>query len=371
MGIYLDYSATTPTRREVRELMVEIMTHHWGNPSSIHSWGTRSAMVVERARMQVAELIGAQGDEIVFTGSGTAANHLAIFGVTRQYRTPRHLIISAVEHSAVAAPVAWLEAQGWSVTRLTVDRYGKVDSEALQEAIREETVLVSVIYAHNEVGTIQPIKDLGQICRACGVIFHTDAVQAIGRIPIDVKELPVDLLSLSAHKFYGPQGVGALYIRSGLDLQPYLFGGGQEWGLYSGTHAVAAIGGMGLAAQLIQEEMATEIKRLLSLQQKLKLALDNVGELIFTGEERERLPHHLSYCHPTLGGREIVRKLDQLGIAISAGSACSSGKIIPSPTLLAMGFSQQEALGGFRISLGKYTTPEEIDRFLLAVQEIF
>ncbi|MFN3361849.1 MAG: cysteine desulfurase family protein [Pseudanabaenaceae cyanobacterium] len=370
MGIYLDYSATTPTRAEVREFMAELMVHHWGNPSSIHSWGTRSALVVERARLQVGSLIGAEAEEIVFTGGGTAANHLAIFGVTRKYKTPRHVIISAVEHSAVAAPVAWLEEEGWAVTRLKVDRYGRVQPQDLQEAIREDTVLVSVIYAHNEVGTIQPIKELGHICRSCGVIFHTDAVQAIGRLPIDVRELPVDLLSLSAHKFYGPQGVGALYIRGGVELQPYLFGGGQERGLYSGTQAVAAIGGMGLAAQLLQGEMATEIKRLFNLQQKLKLALSSIEELILTGSPEERLPHHLSYCHRRMGGREIVRKLDQLGIAISAGSACSSGKILPSPTLLAMGFSLQEALGGFRITLGKYTTPTDIDQLVAAMPQI-
>ncbi len=364
MGIYLDYSATTPPRREIRELMGQIMAQEWGNPSSIHRWGERSALVVEQARMAVGELIGSKPEEIVFTGGGTAANHLAIFGIVRQYEQPRHIIISQVEHSAVAAPVAWLEQRGWRVTRLPVDRWGRVNPRDLSQALRPDTVLVSVIYGQNEVGTVQPIEALGRICRAAGVVFHTDAVQVVGRRAIDVQTLPVDLMSLSGHKFYAPQGVGALYIRSGVKLAPWLWGGGQEGGLYAGTQPVAAIGGLGLAAKLARQELATEAKRLTELRERLKAGLAELKFLIPTGDPTDRLPHHLSFCHPTVGGREIVRKLDRFGIAISAGSACSSGKILPSPTLLAMGFSEREALGGIRISLGKDTTAEDIDRVI-------
>lgn len=371
MGIYLDYSATTPTRSEVQELMGQIMAQSWGNPSSIHSWGERSALVIERARLAVAALVGGAPEEIVFTGGGTAANHLAIFGVTRKYREPGHMVISAVEHSAVAAPVAWLETQGWVVTRLAVDRLGRVNPQDLAGALRSNTVLVSVIYGQNEVGTLQPIKELGTICRSSGVLLHTDAVQVVGRLPIDVKALPIDLMSLSGHKFYGPQGVGALYIRSGVELQPYLFGGGQENGLYSGTQPVAAIGGLGLAAELAQKELATETARLLELREKLKAGLEVFNVFTLTGHPIERLPHHLSFCHAFMGGREIVRKLDQFGIAVSAGSACSSGKILPSPTLLAMGFTDREALGGFRLSLGKETTTEDIDRVISVFETLF
>ncbi len=364
MGIYLDYSATTPTRREVRQLMGQILSESWGNPSSIHSWGERSALILEQGRMAVAALVGSSPEEIVFTGSGTAANHLAILGVARKYAKPGHMIISGVEHSAVSAPVAWLESQGWRVTRLGVDASGRVNPQDLSQALQPDTALVSVIYGQNEVGTIQPIGELGLICRSWGVLFHTDAVQVVGRLPVDVQQLPIDLLSLSGHKFYGPQGVGALFVRSGVELAPLLWGGGQERGLYSGTQPVASIGGLGLAAQLAEQELSTEVKRLQDLREKLKNGLESFGVLIFTGHQTERLPHHLSFCHPQMGGREIVRKLNHFGIAISAGAACSSGKILPSPVLLAMGFTDREALGGFRLSLGKDTTEADIDHVI-------
>jgi len=242
MQIYLDYSATTPTRKEAIAVMQTILTQQWGNPSSLHEWGKRAATVVEQARIQVACLINAATPEsIVFTSGGTEANNLAIMGVARLYTVPRHIIISSVEHSAISETARLLEIWGWEVTRLDVDTKGKVNPLDLKAALRHNTVLVSIIYGQSEVGTVQPIAELGKIARSHGALFHTDAVQAAGRLGIDVQELPVDLLSLASHKIYGPQGVGALYVRPGVELMPLLCGGGQEMGLRSGTQAVPII----------------------------------------------------------------------------------------------------------------------------------
>ncbi|NJO12088.1 MAG: cysteine desulfurase [Leptolyngbyaceae cyanobacterium SL_1_1] len=247
MQIYLDYSATTPTRPEAIAAMQAAMTEQWGNPSSLHQWGNRAATLTERSRLQVADLINAPIDSIVFTAGGTEADNLAIMGVARQYRQPQHLIISSVEHSAVAEPARQLEAWGWQVTRLAVNPAGQVNPQELAAALRANTVLVSVIYGQSEVGTLQPIEALGQITRAHGALFHTDAVQVVGRLPINVQSLGVDLLSMSSHKIYGPQGAGALYVRPGVGLVPLLGGGGQEFKLRSGTQAVPNIAGFGVA----------------------------------------------------------------------------------------------------------------------------
>src|SRR4028119_1764239 len=238
MQIYLDYSATTPPRPEVITTLQNVLTQQWGNPSSLHTWGQQAAMVVEQARMQVAGLINAPAESVVFTSGGTEADNLAIMGVVQRYRTPQHIIISSVEHSAVAEPVRLLEQQGWEVTRLPVNAQGRVNPRDLQDALQPNTVLVSVLYGQSEVGTLQPIDALGQIVRDClqhrpkgdrNLLFHTDAVQVAGRLPIDVQQLPVDLLSISSHKIYGPQGAGALYVRPGVELVPVLLGGGQEF----------------------------------------------------------------------------------------------------------------------------------------------
>lgn len=270
MQIYLDYSATTPPRPEAIAAMQAVLTQQWGNPSSLHEWGQRAATVVEQARMQVAGLLNARDAEsIIFTSGGTEADNLAIMGVARSYNKPQHLIISTVEHSAVAEPTRLLEQWGWDVTRLPVDAKGMVNPLDLQAALRPDTVLVSVIYGQSEVGTLQPIETLAKIAHSHGVLFHTDAVQVAGRLPIDVQHLPVDLLSVSSHKIYGPQGAGALYIRPGVELVPLLWGGGQELRLRSGTQAVPAIAGFGIAAELAAQEMPTEIPRLTALRDRL------------------------------------------------------------------------------------------------------
>lgn len=376
MQIYLDHSATTPPRPEAIAAMQAVLTQQWGNPSSLHEWGQRAATVVEQARMQVAGLLNAPDSEsIIFTSGGTEADNLAIMGVTRCYTTPQHLIISSVEHSAVEEPARLLEQWGWDVTRLPVDAKGWVNPLDLQAALRPNTVLVSVIYGQSEVGTIQPIEALGNIARNHGVLFHTDAVQVAGRLPINVQQLPVDLLTLSSHKIYGPQGAGALYVRSGLELVPLLYGGGQELRLRSGTQAVPAIAGFGVAAALAAQEIPWETPRLIQLRERLFAQLANTPSFIPTGDRVSRLPHHVSFYVQSadgekISGKTIVRQMNLAGIAISAGSACHSGKSTPSPVLLAMGYHESAALGAIRLSLGRDTTTADVDWTAMVIKQV-
>ncbi|WP_310410264.1 cysteine desulfurase family protein [Chamaesiphon sp. OTE_8_metabat_110] len=378
MQIYLDHSATTPTRTEAIAAMHRVLTAEWGNPSSIHQWGERSSTAIEQARFQVAALLNANPDAIAFTSGGTEANNQAIMGVTNQYSTPQHVIISSVEHSSINAPVEWLATRGWQVTKLPVDRSGRIDPQDLARAIRPNTVLVSVISAQSEVGTIQPIAQLAAICRQHQVCFHTDAVQAAGKVPIDVRALGIDLLSISSHKLYGPQGAGALYIRPGLELIPLLAGGGQEMGWRSGTQAVPQIAGFGVAAELASEELALENSRLIGLRDRCFELLANCPILVPTGDRWQRLPHHLSFClhipdrdtSASVTGKTIVRHLNLAGIGISSGAACASGKLTPSPILLAMGYSQTEAVSGIRLTLGKSTTVADIDWTAMVLKQI-
>jgi cysteine desulfurase len=376
MQIYLDYSATTPTRPEAIAAMQAVLTQQWGNPSSLHEWGNRSALVVEQARMQVAGLINAASPEsIIFTSGGTEADNLAIIGITRCYSVPQHIIISSVEHSAINEPVRMLETWGWEVTRLDVDNKGRINPVDLKQALRHNTVLVSVIYGQSEVGTLQPIAELGKIARTHGAVFHTDAVQVAGRLPVDVQNLPVDLLSLSSHKLYGPLGAGALYVRPGVEIMPLLGGGGQEMGLRSGTQATPAIAGFGVAAQLAAQELEEETPRLRELRDRLFSVLADVPGLIPTGDLVHRLPHHVSFCLESadgekISGKTLVRQLNLAGIGISAGAACRSGKLSPSPILLAMGYSEKAALGGIRLTLGKQTTAADIDWTAMVLKQV-
>ncbi|MBE9057963.1 cysteine desulfurase family protein [Sphaerospermopsis sp. LEGE 08334] len=375
MQIYLDYSATTPTRPEAIAVMQSVLTQQWGNPSSLHEWGNRAALILETARMQVAGLINAIPESIIFTSGGTEADNLAIMGVARCYSVPQHIIISSVEHSAISEPVRMLESWGWDVTRLVVDGKGRVNPEDLKAALRNNTVLVSVIYGQSEVGTVQPIIELGKIAQLNGVLFHTDAVQIAGRLAIDVNTLPVDLLSISSHKLYGPLGAGALYVRPGVELIPLLGGGGQEKKLRSGTQATPAIAGFGVAAELAGKELEGERIRLIKLRDRLFSLLENVPGLIPTGDMIHRLPHHLSFCleyadGEKISGKTLVRQLNLAGIGISAGAACNSGKLNPSPILLAMGYSQKAALGGIRLTLGKQTTEADIDWTAMVLKQV-
>lgn len=374
MQIYLDYSATTPTRPEAIALMQQVLTEQWGNPSSLHVWGNRAATILERSRVQVARLINAPEESIIFTSGGTESNNQAIVGIAHQYSAPQHMIISSVEHSAIAEPVRLLEHWGWEVTRLPVNSLGQVNPADLQTALRSNTVLVSMIYGQSEVGTVQPIAQLGQIVRNHGAIFHTDAVQVAGRVPIDVQQLPIDLLSLSSHKLYGAQGAGALYVRPGVELVPLLGGGGQEGKLRSGTQALPAIASFGIAAELIAAELPTETPRLIRLRDRLFDQLSGVPELVVTGDRIHRLPHHVSFCLPdaddSVNGKVLVRQMNLAGIGISAGAACSSGTLKPSPILLAMGYDDRAAKAGIRLTLGRYTAEEDIDWTAIVLKQI-
>ena len=375
MQIYLDYSATTPTRPEAINMMQTVLTQAWGNPSSLHEWGQRAATVLEQARMQVASLINAPYESIVFTSGGTEADNLAIMGVARLYAKPQHMIISSVEHSAVSETAKLLETWGWEITRLSVDAKGRVNPIELKAALQDNTVLVSIIYGQSEVGTVQPIEELGKIARLNKVLFHTDAVQAVGRLPIDLNNLPVDLLSISSHKIYGPQGVGALYVRPEIELVPLLSGGGQEMRSRSGTQAVPIIAGFGVAAELAAQELPVETPRLIELRDRLFSQLADVKGLIPTGDLVQRLPHHVSFCleyadGEKISGKTIVRQLNLAGIGISAGSACHSGKLTPSPILNAMGYSDKAAMGGIRITLGRYTTMADVDWVAMVLKQV-
>lgn len=375
MQIYLDYSATTPTHPQVIERVATILRHHWGNPSSLHTWGQDTATVIEMAREQVAGLINANPDQIIFTSGGTEADNLAIIGVAQQYNRPRHIIISSVEHSAIAEPCKQLEQQGWQITRLPVNRQGRVNPLDLKAAIQSDTVLISIIYGQSEVGTLQPIEELGRIARERGVLFHTDAVQVAARCAIDVRKLPVDLLSLSSHKIYGMQGSGALYVRAGVDILPLLRGGGQEKGLRSGTPAVPAIAAFGLAAELAQKDLISEKMRLMGLRDRLFDLLADYPYLLPTGDRFYRLPHHVSFIvrpddDSHITGKQLVRQLNLAGIGISSGSACHSGKLSPSPILKAMGYSDREALAGIRLTLGRDTSAADIDWTALVLKQV-
>ena len=374
MQIYLDYSATTPTRPEAIATMQTVLTQQWGNPSSLHEWGQRAATVLELARIQVAGLINAPAESIIFTAGGTEADNLAIMGVARSYRTPQHIIISSVEHSAVSEPARLLELWGWQVTRLPVDIKGRVNPTDLENALQPNTVLVSIIYGQSEVGTLQPIEELGKIAHSHGVLFHTDAVQVAGRLPIDVQQLPVDMLSLSSHKIYGIQGAGALYLRPGVELVPLVCGGGQESKLRSGTQAVPVIAGFGVAAALAAQELVTETPRLIRLRDRLFSHLADVPHLIPTGDRLHRLPHHVSFSvigeSEKVTGKTLVRQMNLAGIAISAGSACHSGKLSPSPILLAMGYSDAVALGGIRFTLGRDTEEADVDWAAMVLKQV-
>ncbi len=379
MQIYLDNSATTKPRPEAIAAAQAVFQHQWGNPSSLHDWGQRSATVLETARIQVAGLLNALNPEsVVFTSGGTEANNLAVMGVARQYPTPQHIIISSVEHSAINEPAQLLEKWGWEVTKLPVNRYGRVNPLDLQTSLQPNTVLVSIIYGQSEVGTLQPIDQLAAIVKNHGALFHTDAVQVAGRLPIDVERLGIDLLSLSAHKLYGIQGAGALYIREGVELVPLLGGGGQEGKIRSGTQALPAIASLGIAAELAAAEMQTEAFRLIGLRDRLFDLMADYPCLETTGDRIYRLPHHVSFILSDrfaqrveqVTGKTIVRQLNQAGIGISAGSACHSGKLNPSPILSAMGYDADAAKRGIRLTLGRDTTAADIDWTAMVLRQI-
>jgi cysteine desulfurase len=366
--IYFDHSATTPLDPRVIVAMEPYLDGAFGNPSSLHREGRKAREAVETARAQVAALFGAAPSEIVFTGSGTEADNLAILGAVRANDGPSHIVTSSIEHGAVLEPCRFLERFGATVDYLPVDAYGLVDPESLRGALRPETRLVSIMAANNVVGTLQPLPELARITKQHGALFHTDAVQAVGKIRLDVNQLPADLISVSAHKLHGPKGVGALYVRRGVELSPIVFGGGQERGLRSATENVAGIVGFGAAAALAREEMEEEASELVRLREQILARLRaTVPHAYLIGHPVKRLPGHL--CLGFAGQENKVPRLlaalDEAGVAVSSGSACSAHHAsAPSAILLAMGFDPQRAEGSVRVTLGRFSTESEVNRFL-------
>ena len=366
--IYFDHSATTPLDPRVLAAMGPFLSGAFGNPSSLHQEGRIARAAVDCARAQVAALIGAQPEEIIFTASGTAADNLALIGAARASGNPGHIVTSSIEHAAILETCRFLAANGTKITHLPVDADGVISTSSLLRTLQSPVTIVSVMAANNVVGTVQPIEELAHLTRLHGVLFHSDAVQAGGKIPLDVNRLGVDLLSLSAHKLHGPKGIGALYVRKGTKLSPIIFGGGQERGLHSATENVAGIVGFGAAAYIAGKELSDEAVRLKHLREHLAMELTlRFADAYVFGHPIDRLPGHLSFG---FRGRErevgkLLTALDAAGVAVSAGSACSahhSGE--PSAVLLAMGYEAEQARGLIRVSLGRFNTQPEVDRFL-------
>ncbi|MGA8406266.1 MAG: cysteine desulfurase family protein [Candidatus Acidiferrales bacterium] len=362
MRIYLDYNATTPVAPEVLEAMLPYFRGSFGNASSIHSAGQRGRAAVDDARESVAALLGAKPSEIVFTCGGTEADNLALFGIVARGGQPRrHMITTAIEHHAVLNSAQALEKQGVAVTYVSAGHDGIVDPDDIREAIRPETMLISVMLANNEIGTIQPIEEVGRIAAEEDVYLHCDAVQGAGKLPLDVNRLGVDLLSISAHKIYGPKGVGALYVRTGTELAPIFHGGHHERDRRPGTENVPGIVGLGKAAELAIKHLATDAARLAALRDKFESALLLIPGVHVNGDAHHRVPNTCNLSFEAAGGEALVIALDLQGIACSTGAACSSGAVEPSHVLTAIGLSPDQARSSLRFSLGRPTTAEEIE----------
>jgi cysteine desulfurase len=364
--IYLDYAATTPMHPEVLKAMQPYFIDAFGNPSSIYSYGQEAKTAIEAARTEVAELIGARDEEIVFTGSGTEADNFAIKGVAYANSSRgNHIITSAIEHHAVLETCMFLEKDGFEVTCLPVDKHGLVNPDDIRKAITSKTILISIMQANNEIGTIEPIAKIGGIAGEAGVYFHTDAVQAVGHIPANVNDLKVDLLAASAHKLYGPKGVGALYIRKGTRITPFIHGGEQEKGRRASTENVPGIVGFGKAIELARLEINEEVERLTALRNRLIDGLmTNIEDIRLNGHPEMRLPNNLNISVAYVEGESMVLNLDLEGICASTGSACSSSSLEPSHVLIATGLPHELAHGSLRFSLGKWTTEDNIERVL-------
>lgn len=370
--VYMDNAATTALRRDVLDAMMPYLTDIYGNPSSLHYFGQEAHKAVENARHQVASALNAEDNEIVFTGCGTEADNMALKGIAEKYQSKgKHIITSSVEHHAILHTCEYLEKHGFEVTYLPVDEYGMVKAEQVRDAIRSDTILVSIMFANNEVGTIMPIKEIGAVCREKGVFFHTDAVQAVGHVAIDVKAMNIDLLSLSAHKLHGPKGVGVLYIRKGIVVPPLLHGGAQERRKRAGTENVAGIVGLGKAIEIACSDIEGTSKRMCYLRDKLINGIEaSIPEVKLNGHRTERLPGNVNFSIKYIEGESILLMLDINGIAASSGSACTSGSLDPSHVLLAMGMPHETAHGSLRLTLGDDTTEDDIDYVLEVLPEI-
>ena len=371
--VYLDYAATTPMDSRVIEVMNEHFKTSYGNASSLHSVGQKAAQTLVKSRETVASLINAKRDEIIFTSSGTEADNIAILGAAlKNQNRGKHIITSTIEHHAVENACKSLKKKGFSTTFLPVDKYGLIDIRELEDMISDETTLISIMFANNEIGTIEPIKEIGAITKKHDILFHTDAVQAFGKVPIDVEAMNIDLLSASAHKLYGPKGVGMLYIKNkgvregwGKYIEPIMFGGGHERDIRPSTINVPGIAGFAKAVELIKEEMPKEIERQTKLRDKIiEFVLNNIDNTYLNGHRTQRLPNNVNLGIRFIEGESIVLDLDSEGVATSTGSACSSKSLEPSHVLLAIGLKPQEAHGSLRVTVGRFTTDDDVDYFL-------
>lgn len=369
--IYLDHAATTPLRPEVLEAMLPYLGLEFGNPSSVYGAGRRGHQALDQARDTVSRLLRAKSEEIIFTSGGSEGANLAIKGVAWAYQNKgKHIITSAIEHHAVLDTVLWLKQKGFEATILPVDADGLVSPKQVQAALRDDTILVSIMHANNEVGTLQPISEIGAIVREHGAFFHTDAVQTAGILDLDVNELNVDLLSLSAHKFYGPKGVGALYVRKGVRIDSLIHGGAQEKRRRAGTENVAGIVGLAKAFELAQEEREEATRHLVQLRDQLLEGLQTIPHTKINGSLKQRLPNNVNVCFQFIEGESLLLNLDLRGIAASSGSACTSGSLDPSHVLLAMGLSHEIAHGSLRLTLGRDNTREQVNYVLQEIPEI-
>lgn len=364
--VYLDYAATAPTDPEVLRAMEPYFFEKFGNPASIHSFGQEAKKAMEDSRQTLAEFLGAKPEEIIFTSGGTESNNFAIEGVAYALeKKGNHIITSAIEHHAIHEPLKFLEKRGFKATLVKVDKYGLVDPADIKKEITDKTILISVMHANNEIGTIQPIAEIGQIAREKGIYFHTDAVQTVGHIPVNVNELNVDLLSLSAHKFYGPKGVGALYLRKGTRIERFLHGGDQERNRRASTQNTPGIAGLGRAIELCRKNMEEEAKFQAKLRNWLiKEIPEKISEVSLNGHPTQRLPNNVNFSIKYIEGESILLNLDMLGIAASTGSACTSTSLEPSHVLLAIGLPHEIAHGSLRLTLGRWTKKEDIDYLL-------
>ncbi|HAK89323.1 MAG: hypothetical protein A2077_03725 [Nitrospirae bacterium GWC2_46_6] len=355
--IYLDHNATTPIDEEVKNAMADAFSL-FGNPSSGHSIGKAAKAAVDNARKQAADLIGADASEIIFTSGGTEADNLAIIGTAHKHQKG-HIITSVIEHPAVLNPVSWLETKGFEVSYLPVNIAGTVNPDDVRKAVRKDTILITVMHSNNETGALQPIREIGRIAREYGITFHSDAAQSVGKIEVKASELTVDMLTIVSHKFYGPKGVGALYIRNGVDVMPIMFGAGHERGIRPGTENVIGIAGLGKACETAGHNMSFRYDHAVKLRDKLFSLLRNALDVRLNGHETLRLPNTLNISIRGVIGNDLVEKL-KAGVAFSAGSACHSGTCKPSPVLKAMGLSDEDALSAVRLSVGKDNTLDEI-----------
>jgi len=360
--VYLDHAATTPIAPEVREVVAQAMEECWGNPSSLHLFGRKARDLLDEARVTIAHALGCLDAEVLFTSGGTESDNMAIFGAARVAPPHRrHVVTTAIEHHAVLHACQRLQQEGWDVTYLPVDRYGMVDPDDVRRALREDTWLVSVMHANNEIGTLQPVREIAALCRERGVWFHCDAVQTFGLLDVKVDDLGVDMLSVSAHKLYGPKGVGALYLRGGVKIAPLLVGGAQEREMRAGTENIPAIAGFAKAVELSQSRYASASRQVWQLRERLRVRLQEwIPDLQVNGHPQQCHPGILSVTFEGVSAESLLIALDRRGIAASAGAACSAGSIEPSHVLLALGMSEEQAMSTIRLSLGRGNTPEEI-----------